>query len=424
MANKPPGKVISVYSHKGGVGKTTILKELSDSYITSINEKTTKLLLIDCDPQCNLTSSMIAGHTLINTSWTFLNIFGMQEEDPKDPYRICESPIVDLYFGDDEDTEFTQVMSTMFVTRKKANTLGKFTKRLGSLKEKYDIIFLDLNPSLSTLNKTLLLLSDTIICPVLPDNFSLSGLNKLVKFLFDSRDLSEQFGNNVTLLGFCLNQSRFRIDTLTKPSQFFKTLFKQQNVTCLATTPHIPEGTMHSIPHRNIIISGKDNDDKIILYKKEINKIRQRINNFRSGKLDPDDGKVEPIEIPEGDYVVYVFKEDVTNFYKIGRTMAKEIEAEMSIAGIQLNKQIKRTSQLQTGNPRKLIIKHIFNNLAYEVAKELEKNLHGLFQRNKLAITGGSEWFELGPHQLGLLDYLITNRDQTVRVVLSGIVDL
>jgi len=47
---------ISIYNHKGGVGKTTLTMNLAATLAASGK----RVLLVDSDPQCNLTSYLLA----------------------------------------------------------------------------------------------------------------------------------------------------------------------------------------------------------------------------------------------------------------------------------------------------------------------------------------------------------------------------
>lgn len=79
------GKVISVINMKGGVGKTTLTKELG--YFMAKN-KNKKVLFIDLDPQSNLTQSF------------FLNKKLRHQEDlnePKQNLRLVSQSIQKLF---------------------------------------------------------------------------------------------------------------------------------------------------------------------------------------------------------------------------------------------------------------------------------------------------------------------------------------
>jgi cellulose biosynthesis protein BcsQ len=47
-----PMKTIALFNHKGGVGKTTLTVNVADALV----DLGLRVLLIDADPQCNLTS--------------------------------------------------------------------------------------------------------------------------------------------------------------------------------------------------------------------------------------------------------------------------------------------------------------------------------------------------------------------------------
>ncbi len=51
MAGRSPASIIVLYNYKGGVGKTTIAINLG----AQLAEQGSKTLIVDCDPQCNLT---------------------------------------------------------------------------------------------------------------------------------------------------------------------------------------------------------------------------------------------------------------------------------------------------------------------------------------------------------------------------------
>jgi chromosome partitioning protein len=65
MLQKFPGaimmaKIVSVFNNKGGVGKSTICWNVADA----LGQKSKKVLLIDFDPQCNLSLAMLGEKSL------------------------------------------------------------------------------------------------------------------------------------------------------------------------------------------------------------------------------------------------------------------------------------------------------------------------------------------------------------------------
>ena len=56
------GKIIAVANQKGGVGKTTLLVNISAA-LADLNKR---VLLVDTDPQCNLTSYLIDSDVVDN----------------------------------------------------------------------------------------------------------------------------------------------------------------------------------------------------------------------------------------------------------------------------------------------------------------------------------------------------------------------
>lgn len=56
-------KIISVFNNKGGVGKSTVCWNLSDA----IARKGKRVLLIDFDPQCNLSIAVLGEEKFVRT---------------------------------------------------------------------------------------------------------------------------------------------------------------------------------------------------------------------------------------------------------------------------------------------------------------------------------------------------------------------
>src|SRR5258708_6910447 len=60
LNSRPPARRLSIFNHKGGVGKTTLTFNIAYA-LASLNKR---VLLVDSDPQCNLTAYLIEGDVL------------------------------------------------------------------------------------------------------------------------------------------------------------------------------------------------------------------------------------------------------------------------------------------------------------------------------------------------------------------------
>ncbi|PQD42724.1 ParA family protein [Enterococcus faecalis] len=184
------GKVISVINMKGGVGKTTLTKELG--YFMAKN-KNKKVLFIDLDPQSNLTQSF------------FLNKKLRHQEDlnePKQNLRLVSQSIQKLFdsssIGKLKDSEvilnleqnFTVdlipgTLSTIFLERSSnpsnmERAVYNFIEEK-ELKKKYDYILIDCPPTYSVYTVSALLPSDFYFVPVDPGIYSVLGITMLEK---------------------------------------------------------------------------------------------------------------------------------------------------------------------------------------------------------------------------------------------------
>jgi chromosome partitioning protein len=69
------------------------------------------------------------------------------------------------------------------MVNRRENTAEFVNKHISDLKNKYDFIIIDCNPSLSTLNVSISCASDLILMPVNPDGYSVDGLKRTVEEL-------------------------------------------------------------------------------------------------------------------------------------------------------------------------------------------------------------------------------------------------
>lgn len=190
-------KKIVFFNHKGGVSKTTSAFHLG----WMIANKGHKVLLVDADPQCNLTA-LILGNKFDNfyeeEATKNQNIMdGVSpafsgSPTPITPIRCVQANRNDnLYLmpGHMNLSEYDAQLNFAFTASQTMISLqnlpGAFndliTKTAASIDAEF--VLIDLNPGLSTINQDLFLISDAFIVPANPDTFSLMAIKSLSTIL-------------------------------------------------------------------------------------------------------------------------------------------------------------------------------------------------------------------------------------------------
>jgi chromosome partitioning protein len=184
------------FNHKGGVSKTTSVYNIG--WMLS---KEHKVLVVDADPQCNL-SSLILGEDFdqyyMNESTKHQNIKdGVQVAFTGKPFPIkavdCFSPprASSLYLlaGHPNLSEYDAALTFAQNSNNAITTLqnlpGAFSELIKLTEEKYAIEYtlIDLNPGLSAINQNLFLSAHAFILPTNPDPFSIMAIDALKNIL-------------------------------------------------------------------------------------------------------------------------------------------------------------------------------------------------------------------------------------------------
>ena len=167
-------KVITFATLKGGAGKTMNLFNLAG--IVAARGK--KVLLIDVDPQCNLSAN--CGIDVADMRFTTVkDIFAKYRasEQPKAKDVIIEHPIPKLDNLDIIPSSILlfNVEEDITILEGRTKILKSFVSRNQKFLAKYDYIFVDTNPSMSVFNINAFFLADAIvICTDVSSN-SISG---------------------------------------------------------------------------------------------------------------------------------------------------------------------------------------------------------------------------------------------------------
>ncbi len=189
-------KRIALFNHKGGVSKTTSVYHIG-WMLTNLGKR---VLLVDGDSQCNL--SIIAmgkedfeAHleaTPDNTIKELLKpAFKGQPKilEAKKAVQVKDNNNLFMIPGSFDLTEYDVALGMSFGFNESIGTLanlpGSFNFLISKYEERYNIDYtiIDLNPSLSAINQTLLLTSDYFIVPTACDYFSKLAITSLKKIL-------------------------------------------------------------------------------------------------------------------------------------------------------------------------------------------------------------------------------------------------
>jgi cellulose biosynthesis protein BcsQ len=217
-------KVLTFFSHKGGVGKTFFTINFTDYAVHSGN----KVLLIDMDPQMNLTSWYLKNEEM-NNHLSLLDLL-MDHEVPKEK-RIkgdswaavnhnsgilgklhieemtFENPNLNLMKGSFEITKFNNMVS-MDLTSNSFAYPKMIKDMIDQVRDRFDLIIIDLNPSFSSINQCFLMYSDYIFCPLSPDVFCKLSPKLLHHNLKDASTNTAFIGSNPTIGGFFMNMMK------------------------------------------------------------------------------------------------------------------------------------------------------------------------------------------------------------------------
>lgn len=198
MASMKPIQ-ISLFNHKGGVSKTTTAFNLG----WMLAKKGKRVLLADCDPQCNLTGMVLGfkgGNDFdeIYKAGGIRNIRdGLAPAFESRPSLIspveCE-PIAGqknmlLIPGHIGLAEYEV---TLGIAQELSGSLMTLQNLPGSLrhlfdltakKYKIDYVLVDMSPSLGAINQNLLMTSDYFLVPMAPDYFSVMATDSLASIL-------------------------------------------------------------------------------------------------------------------------------------------------------------------------------------------------------------------------------------------------
>jgi chromosome partitioning protein len=214
-------KTIAIANQKGGVGKSTTAASLAAEFAIRGYET----LLIDGDPQANVTSHFLAPSKV---GISMAEVLIEQEGKEKLP---LEAAVV-ITEVDHLDLVPSKVRFARF-EKEQAIAINRLKSRLSTLADKYDFCIIDTPPTFGQILTALLLASTHILIPVAAAPLAQDGLDDLMATIDEMRD-----GNTgLKLLGIVCTLFDTRVNVAGESYKQLKARF--------------PAETMETIIHRN-----------------------------------------------------------------------------------------------------------------------------------------------------------------------------
>ena len=188
-----PPKVLAVFNHKGGTGKTTTAVTVA----ALLASRGKNVLLVDTDGQGNVAVSL--GIVPRRTLYHVL-VLGQ-------PYAEA---LTSARTGLDVLPANETLAAAELYLAGRAQRDRVLAERLGATRAQYDHVIVDCSPSLSLMSQNTLAFADAVLCPVACDYLSLVGVRQVLRTI---KQVNRVLGHPVRLWGILptLFDSRARV---------------------------------------------------------------------------------------------------------------------------------------------------------------------------------------------------------------------
>lgn len=231
-------QTIVLSNHKGGVGKTTSTVNIGAGLANYLDKK---VLIIDLDPQANLTQSLGVPNSENHIYGSLTGSYPLTPIVINSNLHIVPSTL-DLSGA---EVELNAEPGREYILR----------ELIDEIKANYDYVLIDTPPSLSLLTINAFTAADQIIIPIQAEYLAVQGLAKLVEII---EKIKKRLNKHLALGGLVLTQYDSRkvlhreVAELVRthfPDKVFKTIIRN-NIT-LAEAPSVQQDIFSYNPKSN-----------------------------------------------------------------------------------------------------------------------------------------------------------------------------
>lgn len=165
-------KILSVVGIKGGIGKSTVVKNIISRLKTRLllENSSKKILVIDLDHQCNLTQS----YGIYESEGTVVNMFKRNDDvsiiHVDDKIDIIPGAMdLDIMESELETKTFKDMLMYMWLEKNYDKIEG----------DQYEYVIIDCRPDFSIATRNAIAISHMLLSPIIPSQYSLNARDNL-----------------------------------------------------------------------------------------------------------------------------------------------------------------------------------------------------------------------------------------------------
>lgn len=250
-------KIIAIINQKGGVGKSTTAVNLS----AALGEQGKQVLLVDLDPQGNATSGLgIEKGQLKNCIYDVL----------LNDVSIEDAIIPDVYEGLDLVPATINLAGAEVELVSEMARENRLKDAVGSMRGKYDYVFIDCPPSLGLLTVNALVGADKLIIPIQTEFYALEGVTKLLESM---KRVKSRLNPSLEIFGILLTMYDGRTTLSRQVAAEVRNYFGDQVFeTIIPRTVKLSEAPSYGMPITQYDPSGKGAASYMDLAKEVMNR--------------------------------------------------------------------------------------------------------------------------------------------------------